>query len=121
MKKQFTPGPWFIKQSEEIRSPYSTNVSSTRITILDAPGGQYQSRHVIAQVAKGNGRGEANAALIAAAPEMYEFGETTAEVLQILLEQLGPKPSGLYEEIKRLAGERIAEWREIEKKARGEE
>ncbi|UKI31659.1 MAG: hypothetical protein L6W00_28665 [Lentisphaeria bacterium] len=71
MNEKFTPGPWFIKQSEEIRSPYSTNVSSTRITILDEPGGQYQSRHVIAQVAKGNGRGEANASLIAAAPEMY--------------------------------------------------
>lgn len=72
-EEKFTPGPWFIKQSEEIRSPYSINVSSTRITILDEPGGQYQSRHVIAQVAKGNGRGDANAALIAAAPEMYEF------------------------------------------------
>ena len=72
MNEKFTPGPWFIKQSEEIRSPYSTNVSSTRITILDEPGGQYQSRHVIAQVAKGNGCGEANASLIAAAPEMYE-------------------------------------------------
>ena len=71
----FTPGPWYIKQSEEIRLPYSINVSSTRITritILDTPGGQYQRRHVIAQVAKGNGRGEANAALIAAAPEMYK-------------------------------------------------
>lgn len=71
--EKFTPGPWHIKKSEEIRSPYGGNVSSTRITILDTPGGQYQSRHVIAQVAKGNGRGEANAALIAAAPEMYEF------------------------------------------------
>ena len=70
-EEKFTKGQWFIKASEEIRSPYSVNVSSTRITILDAPGGQYQSRHVIAQVAKGNGRGEANAALIAAAPEMY--------------------------------------------------
>ena len=116
---KFTPGPWFIKQSEEIRSPYSPNVSSTRITILDEPGGQYQSRHVIAQVAKGNGRGEANAALIAAAPEMYEFGETTAEVLQILLERLGPKPAGINAEIKLLCEERIAEWRKIGKKARG--
>ena len=68
-KTAFTPGPWYIKQSEEIRLPYSINVSSTRITritILDTPGGQYQRRHVIAQVAKGNGRGEANAAMIAA-------------------------------------------------------
>ena len=72
-KTKFTPGPWFIKASEEIRSPYSTNVSSTRITILDTQDGQYQSRHVIAQVAKGNGRGEANAALISAAPEMYDI------------------------------------------------
>lgn len=88
-EEKFTPGPWFIKQSEEIRSPYSPNVSSTRITILDEPGGQYQSRHVIAQVAKGNGRGEANAALIAAAPEMYrklewlqrEFDESDDEEL----------------------------------------
>ena len=74
-EEKFTKGPWYIKQSEEIRLPYSINVSSTRITritIIDTPGGQYQSRHVIAQVAKGNGRGEANAALIAAAPEMYE-------------------------------------------------
>ena len=75
-EEKFTKGPWYIKQSEEIRLPYSINVSSTRITritILDTPGGQYQRRHVMAQVAKGNGRGEANAALIAAAPEMYEF------------------------------------------------
>ena len=71
-EEKFTKGPWFIKRSEEVRSPYSTNVSSTRITILDEPGGQYQSRHVIAQVAKGNGRGEANAELIAAAPELYK-------------------------------------------------
>lgn len=57
--------------------------------------------------------------LYQAAPEMYEFGETTAEVLQILLERLGPK--GLNAEIKRLAEERIAEWKKIEKKANGEE
>ena len=72
-EEKFTPGPWYIKPSEAIPSPYWGPTSSTRITILDKPGGQYQSRHVIAQVAKGNGRGEANAALIAAAPEMYEF------------------------------------------------
>lgn len=68
---EFTPGPWYIKPSEEIPSPYWGTTSSTRITILDAQDGQYKPRHVIAQVAKGNGRGAANAALIAAAPEMY--------------------------------------------------
>lgn len=58
--------------------------------------------------------------LYQAAPEMYEFGETTAEVLQLLISYLGPKSSGLNAEIKRLAEERIAEWKKIEKKARGE-
>ena len=62
----------------------------------------------------------ADAALIAAAPDMYEFGETTAEVMQILLERLGPKPAGLDAEIKRLAEERISEWMQIGKKARAE-
>lgn len=88
-EEKFTPGPWYIKPSEAIPSPYWGPTSSTRITILDKPGGQYQSRHVIAQVAKGNGRGEANAALIAAAPEMYrklewlqrEFDESDDEEL----------------------------------------
>lgn len=69
---KFTPGPWYIKPSETIPSPYCGITSSTRITILDTPDGQYKPRHVIAQVAKGNGRGDANAALIAVAPEMYE-------------------------------------------------
>ena len=58
--------------------------------------------------------------LYQAAPDMYEFGETTAVILQILLECLGPKPTGLNAEIKRLAEERIAEWKKIEKKAIGE-
>ena len=69
---EFTPGPWYIKPSEEIPSPYRGVTSSTRITILDAQDGQYKPRHVIAQVARGNGRGDANAALIAAAPELYK-------------------------------------------------
>lgn len=70
-KHEFTPGPWYIKPSEAIPSQYWGTTSSTRITILDAQDGQYKPRHVIAQVARGNGRGDANAALIAAAPEMY--------------------------------------------------
>lgn len=57
--------------------------------------------------------------LYQAAPVMYEFGETTAEVLHILLERLGPKPTGINAEIKRLAEERISEWQKIEKKAGG--
>ena len=58
--------------------------------------------------------------LYQAAPEMYEFGETTAEVLQLLVFYLELNPSELNLEMKRLAEERIAEWQKIEKKAGGE-
>lgn len=63
-KTKFTPGPWYIKPREG---------SFTRTTILDNPNGAYNPRHVIAQVSRGNGREDANAALIAAAPEMYDL------------------------------------------------
>ena len=109
----FTPGPWFIKQSEEIRSPYSTNVSSTRITILDTPGGQYQSRHVIAQVAKGNGRGEANAALIAAAPEMYDLLEHYLGLIQKANDGDTVSEQKIFEQ--------AADIEKVLKKARGDE
>lgn len=113
-EEKFTKGPWFIKQSEEIRSPYSaTNVSSTRITILDAPGGQYQSRHVIAQVAKGNGRGEANAALIAAAPEMYGILEHYLDLIQRANDGDAVSEQKIFEQ--------SADIEKVLKKARGEE
>ena len=109
-EEKFTKGPWYIKQSEEIRLPYSINVSSTRITritILDTPGGQYQSRHVIAQVAKGNGRGEANAALIAAAPELYKELEKHCALCMLM-----------HPECEKCE---LCETRKVLKKARGEE
>ena len=112
-KERFTPGPWFIKQSEEIRSPYSPSVSSTRITILDEPGGQYQSRHVIAQVAKGNGRAEANAALIAAAPEMYWILEHYLDLIQRANDGDTVSEQKIFEQ--------SAEIEKVLKKARGEE
>ena len=108
-EEKFTKGPWYIKQSEEIRLPYSINVSSTRITritILDTPGGQYQSRHVIAQVAKGNGRGEANAALIAAAPELYKELEKHCALCMLM-----------HPECEKCE---LCETRKVLKKARGE-
>ena len=110
---KFTPGPWYIKQSEEIRSPYGGNVSSTRITILDTPGGQYQNRHVIAQVAKGNGRGEANAALIAAAPEMYWILEHYLDLIQKANDGDTVAEQKIFEQ--------TAEIEKVLKKARGEE
>ena len=113
-EEKFTQGPW--KHTEALPRLVEASVPLRR--------NGWKVPTTVCQLGEGNGwckERKWNAFLIAAAPEMYEFGKTTEEVLQILLEQLGPKPSGLYGEIKRLAGERIAEWREIEKKAMGEE
>lgn len=106
-KHEFTPGPWYIKPSEEIPSPYGGSTSSTRITILDAQDGQYKPRHVIAQVAKGNGHGAANAALIAAAPEMYAELERHCALCMLM----HPECEGCD----------LCETRKILRKVRGEE
>lgn len=106
-KHEFTPGPWYIKPSEEIPSPYWGTTSSTRITILGAQDGQYKPRHVIAQVAKGNGRGNANAALIAAAPEMYAELERHCALCMLM----HPECEGCD----------LCETRKILRKVRGEE
>ena len=111
---KFTPSPWQMGAGVTVITQPKQSEDDFKIweywPICDASIGQ-----------KSREEKEANVALISAAPEMYEFGETTAEVLQILLERLGPNPAGLNAEIKRLAEERIAEWQKIEKKARGEE
>lgn len=121
MNEKFTPGPW-VAEIHRINTPNEHSVGFFVRTITDIPG---ERRQITGYVKTYNQELfkeiEAVAALIAAAPEMYEFGETTAEVLKILLERLGPKQAGLDAEIKRLAEERISEWRGIEKKARGEE
>ena len=70
-ESKFTPGPWYIKHRDVIRT-HRNGADYSRTTILDTPSGAYKRRHVIAQIARGNGREETNAALIAAAPEMYE-------------------------------------------------
>lgn len=87
MNEKFTPGPWYIKTREAIRCQWGGE-SYTRTTILDTPEGQYSRRHVIAQVARGNGREKANAALIAAAPEMYNSNETTLRELENIVSGL---------------------------------
>ena len=86
MNEKFTSGPWYIKP----RKAYETclGIAYSRTTILDKPDGQYSPRHVIAQVARGNGREEANAALIATAPEMYESNETTLRELENIVSGL---------------------------------
>lgn len=112
-EEKFTPGPW--KHTEALPRLVEARVARRN---------GWKIPVTVCHLGEGNGwckERKWNAFLIAAAPEMYEFGETTAEVLRILLERLGPKPAGLDAEIKRLAEERIAEWQEIVKKARGEE
>lgn len=116
MKEKFTPGPWGACKIKHYHPQLIGETCCVKIgeniIEIDYIG--------IGNENKDYKQSEANAALIAAAPEMYEFGETTAEVLQLLISYLGPKASGLNAEIKRLAEERIAEWKKIEKKARGE-
>lgn len=121
MNEKFTPGPW-VSEIHRINTPNEQSVGFFVRTITDKQGERRQiSGYVKTHNPELFKEIEADAALIAAAPDIYEFGETTAEVLQLLLERLGPNPVGLDAEIKRLAEERIVEWREIEKKARGEE
>lgn len=108
MKELFTQGPWSILFNDKTK------------VVLEKSGVAIFVADTYAGFTKSDSEQEANAALIAAAPEMYQFGQTTAEVLQILLERLGPKPAGIDAEIKRLAEERIFEWQKIENKARGE-
>lgn len=100
-KPKFTPGPWYVKPREAIKSTYG--VSHTRTTILDSQDGGYSPRHVIAQIARGNGKEEANAALIAASPEMYEFIQSlTSFGGQILLATLGEDGMKIYNEALRV-------------------
>lgn len=86
-KEKFTPAPWYIRPREVIRCQWGGD-AYTRTTILDAPEGKYQRRHVIAQVARGNGREEANANLIVTAPEMYNSNETTLSELENIVSGL---------------------------------
>ena len=108
MKELFTQGPWSILFNDKTK------------VVLEKSGVAIFVADTYAGFTKSDSEQDANAALISAAPDMYQFGQTTAEVLQILLERLGPKPEGLNAEIKRLCEERISEWNKIQKKARGE-
>lgn len=72
-KEKFMPGPWYIKPREAYVTCFG--IAYSRTTILDKPDGQYSPRHVIAQIARGNGREEANAALKKTSPKMYAMLE----------------------------------------------
>lgn len=59
--------------------------------------------------------------LYRAAPELYEFGETTERVLQLFVFYLDLNPSELNLEMKRQAEERIAEWQKLKEKVNNNE
>lgn len=110
---KFTRGQWYIKPSEAIPSLYWGTTASTRITVLNAQDGQYKPRHVIAQVARGNGRGDANTALIAAAPEMYDILEYYFKLIQKASEGDTVAEQKIFEQ--------APDIEKVLKKARGEE
>ena len=58
----------------------------------------------------------ANAHLISAAPEMFEFGNEAVEIMRRIAGMVGV-PYGLRDELE----EQIEKWEEIKRKARGEE
>ena len=78
-KPKFTQGPWYIKPRTVEKLKYGTFVSRT--TVLNALDGGYSPKHVIATIARGNGKEVENAALIACAPEMYALLERLGHAL----------------------------------------
>lgn len=98
----FTPGPWGWCMPDEVFPAVFCNENGNIIADLyDAKNNQRQM--------------VANAALIAAAPDGYEYAETTAEVLRLLLETYK-----LPEQARKCLQERIDESEKYRKKARGE-
>ena len=75
---EFTPGPWCIKPSEEIPSPYLGKTSSTRITILDAPDGQVGRHELLHAAADGfevferRGAAQAESAVVTVGNGVFE-------------------------------------------------
>ena len=113
-KEQFTPGPWYIRPRTAEQTVLGTT-TYTRTTILDDANGKYSPKHVIAQIARGNGREEANAALIAAAPEMYDWQTAALAEMQSICRMFGV-PDYVRESLEQL----IERGEAIQKKARGE-
>ena len=123
MNEKFTPGPWILGwEKNPLLFPFIWQDNGFAIAKMCGKlNEQLEGTTLPASGLSDYAEPEkvlANAALISAAPAMYEFGETTAEVLQLLISYLGPTASGLNAEIKRLAEERIAEWKKIEKKVK---
>lgn len=110
---QFTPGPWSLKAGSESKI---VSINGKKVATADLqeclpydPWGQPRGRFAATPERK------ANAALIAAAPDGYEYAETTAEVLRLLLETYK-----LPEQARKCLQDRIDESEKYRKKARGE-
>jgi hypothetical protein len=98
-KTKFTPGPWRLFSK--------TGVGNGKTWVADCEN---------VEVGFGGSVDEYNAALISAAPEMYDFGEATVEVLRLMLMEATNIPS----EVSKMAEVKISEWEKISKKARNE-
>lgn len=94
---KFTPGTWSLNHES-----YGVHIEPS-IAWIGFGTAHTETEH------------KANAALIAAAPDGYEYVETTAEVLRLLLETYK-----LPEQARKCLQERIDESEKYRKKARGE-
>lgn len=95
---KFTPGPWTAKTLRH----ESACASGVEYAVY-GPSGEF--------IATVWGSPEKQK-LIAAAPEMHDFGETTAEMFRLMLDTMCVTPA-----VRKMAEERIAEWENIAKKA----
>ena len=100
----FTPGPWNV-------AGFDSRINEERYFGIDTPRGQM----IVESFGECDFNRKANAALIAAAPDGYEYAETTAEVLRLLLETYK-----LPEQARKCLQERIDESEKYRKTARGE-
>jgi len=106
--EKFTPGPWErAKNKSRGGSGKVRGLSISRV--VDSNG-------VVVAFMYPRRRQVANLHLIAAAPEMYKFGDEAVEIMRRIAGMFGV-PYGLRDELE----EQIEKWEEIKRKARGEE
>lgn len=111
MNTNFTPGPWKVESDPCAYDTLTTVTGGGSDRVLNL------TRELIVEVGgyAGYETAEANAALIAAAPEMYDEIETTIELLQLVIDTYS-----LPEAVKKGLKERIETGKNTLKKARGE-
>lgn len=103
-KEKFTPGPWRVHLDKR---------NGTVCAIIEDKSGDCVARTVYRFH---RGERNANGHLIAAAPEMFEFGNEAVEIMRRIAGMVGV-PYGLRDELEA----QIKKWEKIERKAEGEE